>query len=114
LDEHTTVADLRTVVRQFVAEREWQPFHSPKNLSASIAIEAAELMEIFQWLTPEESQETAHDPSTLRHVREELADVLIYCIALANALDVDLSESVRDKMAANATKYPVERVRGRL
>ena len=108
------MADLRAIVRQFVAEREWQPFHNPKNLSGSIAIEAAELMEIFQWLTAEQSQDTVHDPSALQHAREELADVFIYCIALANVLNIDLGQAIHDKMAVNAVKYPVETVRGRL
>ena len=108
------MADLRAIVRQFVAEREWQPFHNPKNLSGSIAIEAAELMEVFQWLTAEQSQDAVHAPPTLQHTREELADVLIYCIALANVLNIDLSQAIRDKMVANAAKYPVETVRGQL
>lgn len=114
MDEQTTVAELRAIVREFVAEREWQPFHSPKNLSGSISIEAAELMEIFQWLTAEQSQDAARDPSTFQRAREELADVLIYCLAFANALNIDLSQAIRDKMSANATKYPAEVVRGRL
>ena len=114
LDEQTTVADLSAIVRRFVVEREWEPFHSPKNLSSSIAIGAAELMEIFQWLTSEQSRGALQDPHTLQRVREELADVLIYCVALANVLGIDLSQAIRDKMAANAAKYPVEAVRGRL
>ena len=114
MDEQTTVADLSAIVQRFVVEREWEPFHSPKNLSGSIAIEAAELMEIFQWLTSEQSRDALQDPHTLQRVREELADVLIYCVALANVLGIDLSQAIRDKMAANAAKYPVEAVRGRL
>lgn len=114
MDDHTTIADLRTVVQEFVSERQWEPFHNPKNLSGSIAIEAAELMEIFQWLTTEECSQTAHHPPTHRHTREELADVVIYCLALANALEIDLSQAIYEKMAANAAKYPVETSRGRL
>jgi dCTP diphosphatase len=114
LDDQTTIADLRTLVDRFVSEREWQPFHSPKNLSGSIAIEAAELMELFQWMTPDESAEIASTPSTRQHICDELADVIIYCLSLANALDIDLSQAIRGKMARNQEKYPIETRRGRL
>jgi dCTP diphosphatase len=114
LDDQTTVADLRAVVHQFVAEREWQPFHDPKNLSSSIAIEAAELMEIFQWLTNEQSLIAEHKPDIRQHAREELADIVIYCLAMANALDIDLSQTIREKMVSNCLKYPKETFRGRL
>jgi NTP pyrophosphatase (non-canonical NTP hydrolase) len=113
-DDHTTVAELCSMVHRFVAEREWQPFHNPKNLSSSIAIEAAELMEIFQWLTSDQSLSASRDPATRQHTREELADVVIYCLALANALNIDLSQAIQAKMIANAQKYPVETSRGRL
>ena len=114
MDEQTTVADLRNLVQQFVSERQWQPYHSPKNLSSSIAIEAAELLEIFQWMTGEQSCHAGMEPATRQHTREELADVLIYCLALANALQLDITQAIKDKMVANATKYPVSQVRGRL
>jgi len=114
LDSQTTVADLRAIVHQFVSERDWQPFHNPKNLSTSIAIEAAELMEIFQWLTSEQSLTAGHEPGIRQHTREELADIVIYCLALANAMDVDLSRAIEEKMVANAVKYPIETFRGRL
>jgi NTP pyrophosphatase (non-canonical NTP hydrolase) len=114
LDDQTTIADLRAAVHKFVSDRQWQPFHNPKNLSSSIAIEAAELMEIFQWLTTEQSTQAAHDLSTGQHTREELADIVIYCLALANALDIDLSQAIREKLAANAAKYPVEAFHGKL
>jgi len=114
LDDRTTVAELRAAVHHFVSERQWQSFHDPKNLSASISVEAAELVEIFQWLTTEQSLQAMHEPSTRQHTREELADVVIYCLALANAMDIDLSQAIRDKMVTNAAKYPVETSRGRL
>jgi NTP pyrophosphatase (non-canonical NTP hydrolase) len=97
-----------------VSEREWQPFQDPKNLSTSIAIEAAELMEVFQWLTTDQSLAARRDAGLWQHTCEELSDVVIYCLALANALDIDLSQAVCDKMVANARKYPVETSRGRL
>lgn len=113
-DESSTVTELRRVVQQFVAERAWQPFQSPRNLSSSIAIEAAELLEIYQWLTDEQAAAAAHESHIRQRTREELADVMIYCLALANTLEIDLSQAIHDKMVANAVKYPVESSHGRL
>lgn len=110
-DVNTTVAELRQVVRQFVNERDWQTFHSPKNLSMALAIEAAELMEHFQWLTQTESRRLAPEPRA--NVADELADVLCYCLAMANALDLDLATSLERKMVKNRQKYPVDQYRGR-
>jgi NTP pyrophosphatase (non-canonical NTP hydrolase) len=112
-DDSTTVADLREIVRLFVEERDWNQFHSPKNLSMSMAVEAAELMEHFQWLTTDESRQVAQDPDRLAAIEEEIADVLCYVLALANTLQVDLSESLRRKMVKNAAKYPIDQIRGR-
>jgi NTP pyrophosphatase (non-canonical NTP hydrolase) len=112
-DETTTVADLRAAIARFVAEREWAPFHSPKNLAMSLAIEAAELMEHFQWITIDESRAVSHDESDRAAVGEELADVLAYVLAMANALNLDLSATFRDKLAKSAEKYPIELSRGR-
>ena len=112
-DDQTTIADLRARVKAFVAERDWAQFHSPKNLSMAIAIEAAELMEHFQWLTIEESEGLVEEGATRGQVVDELADVLIYCLSLANTLDVDLSEAIVRKLAHNARKYPADEYRGR-
>lgn len=114
MDESSTVTDLRRIVQQFISERAWQPFHNPRNLSSSIAIEAAELLEIYQWLTDEQALAAAHESDIRQRTREELADVVIYCLALANRLEIDLSQAICDKMIANAAKYPVESSRGRL
>jgi NTP pyrophosphatase (non-canonical NTP hydrolase) len=111
-DTETTVAALRELVEQFVAERDWHQFHTPKNLSMALAIEAAELMEHFQWLTPEQSREVAGQPEHLAAVGEELADVLCYGLALANELGLDLATALQQKMVKNAQKYPAERYRG--
>jgi NTP pyrophosphatase (non-canonical NTP hydrolase) len=94
---------LRDALREFADARDWNQFHSPKNLAAALAVEAAELLEHYQW------SETAADPAK---VREELADVLLYLIRLADKLDIDLAAAARDKIALNATKYPVEKARG--
>ena len=112
-DQNTSVGELRELVRQFVAERDWQQFHTPKNLSMSLAIEAAELMEHFQWLTAEQSRAVASDPARLTDVGEELADVLAYVLAMANVLELDLATALRDKMIKNALKYPANEYRGR-
>jgi NTP pyrophosphatase (non-canonical NTP hydrolase) len=112
-DSITTLADLRDLVARFVAERDWEQFHAPKNLSMSLAIEAAELMEHFQWIDTAESRRVIDDPAKLAAIREEIADVLCYTLALANSLNLDLSEAVRDKMVKNAAKYPAEQSRGR-
>ncbi len=112
-DTDTTVADLRARVRAFVDEREWTSFHSPKNLSMSIAIEAAELMAEFQWLTGPQSRDALADAAHRQRVHHELADVMIFCLSLANALDMDLSQAVVAKLALNAHKYPAEEYRGR-
>lgn len=112
-DQTTTVAELRQNMADFVAERDWSQFHSPKNVSMALAIEAAELMEHFQWLTTEESRTLADDPERLAAVGEELADVVGYSFALANELGIDLSSTIRAKMIKNAQKYPADQYRGR-
>jgi len=112
-DERTTVAELRAAVQRFVDERDWRQFHSPKNLAMSLAIEAAELMEQFQWVEVDESRAAAEDQQWKAAVAEELADVLCYALSLANALDIDLAAAVRDKLQKNAVKYPVEKYRGK-
>jgi dCTP diphosphatase len=111
-DITTTVANLREVVRKFVDERDWQQFHSPKNLSMSLAIEAAELMEHFQWITTEASR-SIESAERRTDISDELADVLCYALAIANELDIDITTAMRDKMVKNARKYPAEEYRGR-
>ncbi len=112
-DRSTTVAELRDQVERFVALRDWHQFHSPKNLAMSLAIESAELMEHFQWVSAEESWAVAGEPEKLAAVAEELADVLAYTLAMANTLGLDLSTALRDKLAKNERKYPVAQYRGR-
>lgn len=112
-DTETTVAQLRQIVEAFVAERDWHQFHTPKNLAMAMAIETAELMEHFQWLTPEQSRALAEEPEKLREVGEEVADVLCYLMAMANELGLDLSTAVREKMVKNIRKYPAPEYRGR-
>jgi NTP pyrophosphatase (non-canonical NTP hydrolase) len=112
-DHDTTVGNLRRAVADFVNERDWQPFHTPKNLSMSIAIEAAELMERFQWLTTEEAQAAVEDFAERDAVADELADITIYCLSLSNALDLDVSAAVLRKLQTNEHRYPASEFRGR-
>jgi NTP pyrophosphatase (non-canonical NTP hydrolase) len=110
-DESATLSQLRHMVREFVSERQWSMFHSPKNLSMSLAIEAAELMEHFQWLTTDASRE--NNKEKLIQIGEELADVFCYTLAMANELEIDLTAAFVRKMSLNAQKYPVQEYRGR-
>jgi dCTP diphosphatase len=112
-DDRETIAELRQLVDQFVQERNWAQFHNPKNLSMALAIEAAELMEHFQWLDLDESRAVAQDSVRLAAVGEELADVMCYALAMANELKLDVADTVRAKMVKNARKYPAADFRGR-
>ena len=97
-------------LRQFAAERDWEQFHSPKNLAMALSVEVAEIVEHFQWLTEQQSREL--DAAKSAEVEQELADALIYLVRLADQLDIDLLEAVERKLALNEAKYPAERVRG--
>ncbi|GAB5404447.1 MAG: nucleotide pyrophosphohydrolase [Aureliella sp.] len=103
-DSTQTVAGLRDVVREFVAQRNWQQYHNAKNLTMALSVEAAELMEHFQWLTTD--QAIAGEGFDREAVQEELSDVLCYAFALANSLDIDISQCIDSKMAKNRAKYP--------
>jgi NTP pyrophosphatase (non-canonical NTP hydrolase) len=105
-----SLVQLRDALRQFAAARDWDQFHSPRNLATALAVEAAELLEPFQWLTDEQSRNLP--PDTRAAVEQELADVLLYLIRLADKLDVDLEQAARAKIAVNGQKYPVEKARG--
>ena len=107
LDPQTTVDSLREEVREFVQERDWEQYHSPKNLAMSIAIEAAEIMEHFQWHSSGESRELVENEETRTQVAHEVADVIIYCLALANQLDIDVSTAVRAKLESGRQRYPI-------
>jgi len=102
--------DLRDELRAFAAARDWDQFHSPRNLAPALAVEAAELLEPFQWLTDETAGSLP--PQTLAAVEEEMADVLLYLVRLADKLDVDLAAAARAKIVRNGEKYPVDKARG--
>jgi NTP pyrophosphatase (non-canonical NTP hydrolase) len=103
--------DLRDAVRAFVDERDWAQFHTPKNIAMALTVEAAELQEHFQWLTAEQSEALAADQRAA--VADELADVQVYLVRLADRLGIDLLEACAAKLEKNRAKYPVELARGR-
>ena len=102
---------LQEALRAFANERDWDQFHSPKNLAAALSVEAAELLEIFQWLSEEQSR--ALVPKQLEAAREEIADVFLYLLRIADKLRIDLVEAADAKLKRNAEKYPVELAKGR-
>ena len=112
-DETTTVGAVKAAVHEFVAARDWYQFHTPKNLAMSIAIEAAELMEHFQWQSLEDSAAFMADETAKAEVADELADVLIYALSFANSSGIDVTAAIRKKLARNELRFPVEQVRGR-
>ena len=105
-----TIEELTQQVRLFAAERQWQQFHTPKNLAMALSEEAGELVAEFQWLTPEQSHELSHQQQ--KAVGEEMADVLIYLCRLADVTGIDLMAAAENKLAANAARYTVEAAAG--
>jgi len=110
IERPASLEALRDALRQFASERDWDQFHSPKNLAMALSVEAAELLEHFQWMP--EADSAALAPEQHAKVREEVADVLLYLIRLADKLDIDLLPAAAEKIEVNRTKYPVEKARG--
>jgi dCTP diphosphatase len=106
----TEIESLKDELRKFAAERDWEQFHSPKNLAMALSAEAGELLEVFQWLTPEQSASLA--PGKQAAVSAEIADVLLYVIRLSDKLGIDPVAAAREKLAENARKYPADKARG--
>jgi NTP pyrophosphatase (non-canonical NTP hydrolase) len=113
VDDEGELAALHRLVGDFADRREWRQYHNPKNLAMALAAEAGEVLDIFQWLTPEESATIMGDPVRGAHVRSELADVFAYLLQLAASLGVDLAEALDEKMALNELRFPVETTKGR-
>jgi dCTP diphosphatase len=105
-----SLQDLRVKINAFVADRDWAQFHTPKNLAMAMIVEAAELVEQFQWDTPHESQQLSAEK--LEAVSHELADTFVYLLRIAEVLDIDLIQAANEKIALNACKYPVEKAKG--
>jgi dCTP diphosphatase len=112
-DDATTTGDLRREMGAFVAERDWEQFHDLKNLSMAIAVEAAELMEIFRWVENRRAGEAMQSAGSAAAVRQEVADVLLLLLSFANAAGIDLADAAREKLEINRGRYPVEASRGR-
>jgi NTP pyrophosphatase (non-canonical NTP hydrolase) len=113
-DAGMNLSELQADLRHFAAERDWQPFHTPKNLSTALMVEAAELAELFQWMTPEESQLAHQDAGSKQRIGEEVADVLLYLLQVADHSQIDIAQAVREKLARNALKYPATRAVARV
>jgi NTP pyrophosphatase (non-canonical NTP hydrolase) len=105
--------DLQRELREFAAQRDWQRFHTPKNLVMALSGEVGELIELFQWLTPDESTAVMMQPGQAERVREEVADVFAYLLQLADVLDMDLAAALRAKIQRNEQRYPVSLAKGR-
>ncbi|MFC1860148.1 nucleotide pyrophosphohydrolase [Chloroflexota bacterium] len=112
-DSVTTINELKQQVNKFVTAREWGKYHTAKNLTMSIAIEAAELMELYQWTDNEQDDVEEANIEKCDRLQEELADVVIYCLSLANTAGIDVSTAIMNKLAANDSKYPVDKVKGK-
>jgi NTP pyrophosphatase (non-canonical NTP hydrolase) len=113
MDSEATIQALKTLVKNFIVKRDWVKYHNPKDLAEAICIEAAELLEIFQWATVEEVSSWKNIPSKMTSIKDELADVLIYCLSMSNVLDIDISEIVSEKLSKNEVKYPANKYFGR-
>ncbi|MDT0413709.1 MULTISPECIES: nucleotide pyrophosphohydrolase [Streptomyces] len=108
-----TIGSLQQSLASFAAERDWEQFHTPKNLAMALTGECGELVEIFQWLTPDESTTVMDDPVRAARVREEMADVFAYLLRMADVLELDLERALADKIEVNRGKYPAHLARGR-
>jgi len=106
------IDEIQARLADFAKERDWEQFHSPKNLSMALAGEAGELLEIFQWLTEEQSQQSSITKDQLAAAKEELADILIYALRLADKLDINLQDAISTKISKNAMRYTVEAAKG--
>lgn len=105
------IEGIQKKIREFASAREWEQFHTPKNLSMALSIETSELMELFQWLSTKESQEIMQT-NKADQVRHEIADVAVYLFRLADVLGINLTDAIHEKMKLNAEKYPVEKSKG--
>jgi NTP pyrophosphatase (non-canonical NTP hydrolase) len=112
-DNSMTVEGLKLKVDKFIKDRQWDMFHTPRNLAESICIESAELLELFQWSPSNNASCTEHESAELNQIKEELADIIIYCLSMANSLKIDVTDAVSNKLIKNAEKYPIEKYSGK-
>lgn len=111
-DETIDFVKLKERLIDFARQRDWEKFHTPKNLAMALTVEASELLEIFQWTTPEEAWALVADPVKKVAIEDELADILVYAVRMATVLDLNLKESIENKIDKNAQKYPADLVKG--
>jgi len=111
-DRNTNIEDLKIRIKSFLKKREWEKYHTPKNISESICIEAAELLQIFQWMNEDDLQKFNYSKISIR-VAEELADVIIYCLSMANTMKIDVANAILTKLEINERKYPVKIWKGK-
>jgi NTP pyrophosphatase (non-canonical NTP hydrolase) len=111
MEDEVTLGELRSQVAGFVSRREWEAFHNPKDLAIAMTVEASELLELFQWRNLEEVESLL--PEIKDRIAEELADIFIYGLSMANALSIDLARAIRSKLEKNEERFPVDRFRGR-
>ncbi len=106
------INELKEKIQNFAIERDWEQFHTPKNLAMALNVEASELLEIFQWLTPEQSQKLVEDPKKMKDIQDEIADIVVYAIRISSILDINIKTAITEKMKQNAQKYPVDKAKG--
>ena len=107
------ISAIQNELRTFVSDRNWEQYHTPKNLASAFAVEAAELLEIFQWMSESEQETVKEKSETLEHIREEFADCMNYLLRFADVMDIDIEKALRDKIVKNKQKYPVEASKGK-
>jgi len=112
MDDRTTIEELKKLIVKFRDERDWKKYHKPKDLAISINIEAAELLEHFQWKTDEEISEILKNREKFDNISEELADIIDYCLSFSDVMKIDISDVLKKKIEKNNKKYPVEKVKG--
>lgn len=111
-DEYVNIDDLKKRVRHFVRERGWEKYHTPKDIAVAIAVEAGELLEIFQWMKEDEEKKLKENNMVMERIKNELADILNYCLSMANILEIDLTRSFLEKLKKNEKKYPKDKYKG--
>ena len=112
-DQSATLAELKLEIAEFAREREWQPFHDPKNLVMAMVSEVGELAEHFRWVRSEDALSTAVDPANAEAIAHELADVLMFALEFANVCEIDIAAAIESKLAINRQRYPVEKAKGK-
>jgi len=112
-DDHTTFGELKTLIARFRDERDWKQFHKPKDLAISVSVEAGELLELFQWKTDSEINSTLDDPAKLGQLKDEVADIVVYCLNMSDIVGFDLADAIQRKLELNAEKYPVDKAKGK-